>query len=540
VKLVQTCSTVQCPIKEAQCTSSHINLLVIDMDHKEAKHPVVSKLGQAVRSISTRFSCGGRLDLSPNGTVMINYKIKQHTTENDPCTSTGLVATAKETEEMWSSIKLPVASEAAMSKLLDACLVASFGYKDKNVTDKGYRDALCLDPTSFSTSFQLCATPIIKQIESIVPNCASGGLQAELYKLNIYPPGGFFKPHVDTPRSGNMFGSLVVCLPSLFGGGELVVRHQDEVIKYNWSSTTSDPSTSLSWAMFFSDIEHEVLPVTQGYRVTLTYNLHYCSTLTSLSNSHIKDNPFCKMLQAALVDPSFMPNGGILGFNCHYSYVFDIHWDDLMVNAKFTGDKTDIIKKLEQIPTQQFVCSSTAQQKSILQKIQLVDADVKEIQKLVPSSYPMLKGTDYIVFSSAKLLGLPVHVKPLLNFKQAGMGYPSYPHKYALKDFSTGYAEAQADCRSDCPYGQLVLIMFGKDACQYNPDKITWCEPPQYNQPAGAISHFGNEMMVSLSYKAGVLLIGIPEWSKSRQKVTMGTVRVADDNVERCFKKIRD
>ena len=62
-----------------------------------AKNPVVSKLGQAVRNTSTRFSCGGKLELPPNGTVMINYKMKQHVTEDDPCTSTGLVA-AKDME----------------------------------------------------------------------------------------------------------------------------------------------------------------------------------------------------------------------------------------------------------------------------------------------------------------------------------------------------------------------------------------------------------------------------------------------------------
>ena len=508
------------------------------MDHKEAKNPVVSKLGQAVRNINTRFSCGGKLELPPNGTVMINYKMKQHVTEDDPCTSTGLVA-AKEMEEVWNSIKFPVASEAAMKKLLDACSVASFGYKDKNVTDKGYRDALCLEPTGFSTTFQLCATPIIKQIESIVPNCACGGLQAELYKLNVYPPGGFFKPHVDTPQSGQMFGSLVVCLPTQFSGGELVVRHQNEEIKYDWSSTSSDSSTSLSWAMFFSDIEHEVLPVTEGYRVTLTYNLHYCSTLTS-SMIHIKDNPFCKMLLAALVDPTFMPGGGILGFNCHYSYVFDIHWDDLMVNAKFSGDKMDIVKKLEQIPTQQFVCSSATQQKSILENLQLVDADVKEILQLVPSSYPILKGTDYIVFNSAKVLGLPVHVKPLLEYQNENVRIST---EYALKDFSAGFvATDNGHEYADCKLGQCVLNMFGKNACQYNPDDITWCEPPQYNQPAGAISYYGNQETIILSYKAGVILIGVPEWSESRQQIIPIALEhrgcVASDNIKSCFEEV--
>ncbi len=33
---------------------------------------------------------------------------------------------------------------------------------------------------------------------------------------------------MDTPRGGNMFGSLVVCLPSRHEGGQLIVRHGEE------------------------------------------------------------------------------------------------------------------------------------------------------------------------------------------------------------------------------------------------------------------------------------------------------------------------
>jgi hypothetical protein len=43
-------------------------------------------------------------------------------------------------------------------------------------------------------------------------------VKAELYKLNIYGPGDFFKSHVDTPRGPDMFGSLVICLPTDFTG----------------------------------------------------------------------------------------------------------------------------------------------------------------------------------------------------------------------------------------------------------------------------------------------------------------------------------
>jgi len=120
-----------------------------------------------------------------------------------------------------------------------------------------------------------------------------------------------------------------------------------------------------------------------------------------------------------------------------------------------------------------------------------MDVDVKEILQLVPSSYPVLKGTDYVVFSSAKVLGLPVHAKPLLEYWNYDDPIST---EYALKDFSAGYVAKDLDYDNyDCRLGQCVLTMFGENTCQYNPDDITWCEPPQYNQPAGVISYYGNQ-----------------------------------------------
>ena len=73
-----------------------------------------------------------------------------------------------------------------MIKLLEACSVASYGYKGKDVVDINYRNAFKLEPYNFTTSFQLCATPILQEIQSIVPTVV--GLKVELYKLNIYAP----------------------------------------------------------------------------------------------------------------------------------------------------------------------------------------------------------------------------------------------------------------------------------------------------------------------------------------------------------------
>lgn len=64
-----------------------------------------------------------------------------------------------------------------------------------------------------------------------------------------------------------MFGTLVVCLPSAHEGGDVVVRHCGETKTFKTSGATQ------SFACWYSDVSHEVLPVTHGYRVVLTYNL---------------------------------------------------------------------------------------------------------------------------------------------------------------------------------------------------------------------------------------------------------------------------
>lgn len=64
-----------------------------------------------------------------------------------------------------------------------------------------------------------------------------------------------------------MFGTLAICLPSAHEGGELIVKHCGQ--KKIFKSSKHEQSFS-AW---YSDVSHEVLPVTSGYRWVLTYNL---------------------------------------------------------------------------------------------------------------------------------------------------------------------------------------------------------------------------------------------------------------------------
>ncbi|EFY95707.1 2OG-Fe(II) oxygenase superfamily protein [Metarhizium robertsii ARSEF 23] len=92
-------------------------------------------------------------------------------------------------------------------------------------------------------------------------------IAAQIYKMLIYEKGAMFKAHTDTEKIPGMFGTLVVCLPSAHQGGEVVLKHcgQKKVFK-----TSEAPQSFASW---YSDVSHEVLPVTSGFRWVLTYNL---------------------------------------------------------------------------------------------------------------------------------------------------------------------------------------------------------------------------------------------------------------------------
>jgi predicted 2-oxoglutarate/Fe(II)-dependent dioxygenase YbiX len=98
----------------------------------------------------------------------------------------------------------------------------------------------------------------------------SGPVAAELYKLLVYDEGSFFASHRDTEKAPGMFATLVLALPSLSSGGELVVRHKEREATLDLAG---DEPSELAFAVFYADCVHEVLPVMSGCRAALIYNL---------------------------------------------------------------------------------------------------------------------------------------------------------------------------------------------------------------------------------------------------------------------------
>ena len=114
-----------------------------------------------------------------------------------------------------------------------------------------------------------------RTVDSILARVAEGlgvdePVAAELYKLLVYDQGSFFLSHRDTEKAPGMFATLVIVLPSISAGGDLVVRHKGREVRLELRS--SDPS-EVVFAAFYADCIHEVLPVTEGCRLTLVYNL---------------------------------------------------------------------------------------------------------------------------------------------------------------------------------------------------------------------------------------------------------------------------
>jgi len=163
------------------------------------------------------FACGGTIPLlNKTDTVQLRY---------------GPQDAGKHLTLPTSSAPSQPTDSTALQDLLAACAPATFGLGGQDVLDETYRKAIKLPPTEFLTDFCPYKAGIVDVIaQLLVPEItgeAGGrggkgrarGVEAELYMLNIYSgPGGFFRPHVDTPRRGEQFGSLVVCLPVRFQG----------------------------------------------------------------------------------------------------------------------------------------------------------------------------------------------------------------------------------------------------------------------------------------------------------------------------------
>ncbi|RAH66752.1 2OG-Fe(II) oxygenase [Aspergillus aculeatinus CBS 121060] len=296
---------------------------------------------------SALFACGGSIPVVDRGQAGSGDKAATTTTTSP----VQVYWSAARSDSTARKLVLPLdglvpqSSAAALDDLVAACQPASFGRNGEEILDPSYRLAGKIDPANFASSFHPADFGILQMVENVLlPGISEKDLgrdddgskkvmsksarhyrklHAELYKLNVYSgPSGHFATHVDTPRSDSQIGSLVVCLPSEFSGGRLTVRHRGQQSAFDWSDASQ---SAIQWAAFYSDCEHEIETITEGHRLTLTYNLYITQAPTAKIDASSlvlqpQSFPLYNAVHEIFSNPRFMEQGGVLGMFCSHAY----------------------------------------------------------------------------------------------------------------------------------------------------------------------------------------------------------------------------
>lgn len=169
------------------------------------------------------------------------------------------------------TIGCPV-STADAKQLIARATQAPYGRGAETIVDTGVRRVWQLEPSQFALRNDDWSAHVAAIVEAVRKEFGiREKVSAELYKLLVYEKGSFFAPHRDSEKNAGMFATLVVCLPSRHEGGTLIVKHDGQSRKVTFGGKDSEFRTQ--YVAFYADCEHEIEPVTAGYRVCLVYNL---------------------------------------------------------------------------------------------------------------------------------------------------------------------------------------------------------------------------------------------------------------------------
>ncbi|TFK71376.1 hypothetical protein BDN72DRAFT_837811, partial [Pluteus cervinus] len=143
----------------------------------------------------------------------------------------------------------------------------------------------------------------------------------------------YLKPQQQSYDSTRI-GTLIVVLPTPHQGGSFIIQtgerrwvHNSELDSYSFEGT----SPSIGYIAFLDGINYQVSSLISGHMVTLTYHIYASPSGASLPDPVLIINPRATSLRGALLDllrnPSFMPEGGLLGFSLTqpYAIVHDVN-----------------------------------------------------------------------------------------------------------------------------------------------------------------------------------------------------------------------
>ncbi len=153
------------------------------------------------------------------------------------------------------------------------CVQAPYGKGEATIVDTRVRRVWRMLPRRFALTNPAWKKFLGSAVARVEAELGLEGrkLVAHLYDLLLYEKGSFFLLHRDGEKLERMVATLVVVLPSVHGGGELVVGHEGKKQSVDFSGPPS--RHEIQFAVFYADCEHEVKPLRSGYRLCLVYNL---------------------------------------------------------------------------------------------------------------------------------------------------------------------------------------------------------------------------------------------------------------------------
>ncbi len=163
-------------------------------------------------------------------------------------------------------VGLPL-SAAQAQQLCGLGRPARFGRGEQTLTDRQVRDTWEIPKELVQLEWSAAFESALEEVRDGLALPSQCRLTADLHSVLVYEPGQFFVPHQDSEKHDAMIATLVVTLPSAHTGGELVVHQSGQTTTYRASRSR------LSLVAFYADCLHEVLPVSSGHRMALTYNL---------------------------------------------------------------------------------------------------------------------------------------------------------------------------------------------------------------------------------------------------------------------------
>ena len=171
-------------------------------------------------------------------------------------------------------VALPVNADG-VAKIVAVAARSPFGRREQTVLDEKVRRSWQIEPAAVTLSNPAFGEKVVAAARAAAAELGVDAtrVRAELYKLLLYDTGAFFLPHRDTEKAPGMFATLVVVLPSVYTGGELVVEHGASRQIFDIGQHVGASYTSV-FVAFFADCLHEVRPVTSGARIALVYNMY--------------------------------------------------------------------------------------------------------------------------------------------------------------------------------------------------------------------------------------------------------------------------